>query len=175
MLQGAIAAIRAGTANTLYYTLSTIAQTLSGAFALMAAFVVFKLQFTATQIADSARPVARAAALVRLRRESKFQEVYDGSEAAILAVENRKPYLATLRRELGKSLAFKKKLVRLLWVSSALTGVTLLYSVFLLSLTDSIPAYGCAGTVLAVAVGLFTTCIISYALVLVAAVRDSTG
>ena len=55
MFEGALA-IRAGTANTLYYTLSTIAQTLSGAFALMAAFVVFKLQFTATQIAEAARP-----------------------------------------------------------------------------------------------------------------------
>lgn len=99
MLEGAIAAIRESTVNTLYYTLSTIAQTLSGAFALMAAFVVFKLQFTTAQIADAARPVAKAAGLVRLRREGKFQDVYDRSESAILAVSSQKPYLATLRRE----------------------------------------------------------------------------
>ena len=141
----------------------------------MAAFVVFKLQFTTTQIADASGPVARAARLVRPWREGKFQEVYDDSAAAILAVSNRKPYLATLRRELGKSLTLKKTLLRLLRISSALTGVTLFYSVSLLSLTDSIPASGCAGTVLAVAVALFAICIISYAVVLNAAVRDGAG
>lgn len=164
-----------GTANTLYYTLSTIAQTLSGAFALMAAFVVFKLQSTTTQIADAARPVARAAGLVRQRREGKFQEVYDGSESAILQVSNRKPYLATLRRELGRSLTRNRTLLRRFWFSTALTGVTLLYSVSLLSLTDSLVPSGCAGAVLAVAVALFTICTVSYALVLGAAVRDSTS
>lgn len=66
VFDSALALIAAATANTLYYTLSTVAQTLSGAFALMAAFVVFKLQFTTTQIAEAARPVARAARLVKL-------------------------------------------------------------------------------------------------------------
>jgi hypothetical protein len=74
----------------------------------MAAFVLFKLQFTATEIANAARPIARAAGLVRLSREGKFQSVYDGSEAAIRVVSNRKPYLATLRSELGKSLTLKR-------------------------------------------------------------------
>jgi hypothetical protein len=175
MLEAALAAIKESTANTLYYTLSTIAQTLSGAFALMAAFVVFKLQFTTARIADAARPVARAAGLVRLRREGKFQEVYDVSESAILAASGRKPYLATLRRELGRSLTRNRTLLRRFWFSTALTGVTLLYSVSLLSLTDSLVPSGCAGTVLAVAVALFTICIVSYALVLGAAVRDSTS
>jgi hypothetical protein len=161
--------------NTLYYTLSTIAQTLSGAFALMAAFVVFKLQFTTRQIADAARPVARASGLVRQRREGKFQDVYEGSEKAILAVSNRKPYLATLRRELGRSLTLKRTLLQRLWFSTAFTGVTLLYSVSLLSLTDSVAPSGYAATVLVVAVVLFTICIVSYALVLGPAVRDSTG
>ena len=102
VFDSALALIAAATANTLYYTLSTVAQTLSGAFALMAAFVVFKLQFTTTQIAEAARPVARAARLVKLRREGKFQDVYDRSESAILAASSQKPYLATLRRELGR-------------------------------------------------------------------------
>src|SRR2546428_11795274 len=104
MLEDSIAAIRESTSNTLYYTLSTVAQTLSGAFALMAAFVVLKLQFTSAQLADAAWPVARAAKLVRLRREGSFQEIYDSREAATLAASSRKPHLATLSRELGRSL-----------------------------------------------------------------------
>ena|SRR2546422_1111821 len=175
MLEGSIAAIRESTSNTLYYTLSTVAQTLSGAFALMAAFVVFKLQFTSAQIADAAWPVARAAKLVRLRREGRFQEVYDGSESAILAASSRKPYLATLRRELGRSLTRNRTLLRRFWWSTALTGVTLVYSVILLSLTDSIVPLGVAGTVLGISVVLFTICLVSYTLVLAAAVRDSAS
>jgi hypothetical protein len=36
--------------NALYYTLSTIAQTLSGAIALLAAFVLYRLQFLAAAL-----------------------------------------------------------------------------------------------------------------------------
>src|SRR5690606_33596297 len=101
VLDSALASMATITANTLYYSLSTIAQTLAGAFALMAAFVVFKLQFTIVQLGESARPVARAAGRFRLFRERKFQEVYDESESAIRKVSSAKPYLATLRIELG--------------------------------------------------------------------------
>jgi hypothetical protein len=163
------------TANTIYYSLSTIAQTLSGAFALMAAFVVFKLQFTTTQIADAARPVARAARLVKLRREGKFQDVYDRSESAVLEASSRKPYLATLRRELGRLLTLKGTLLRRFWFSTAFTGLTLFYSVSLLSLTDSLLPSGFGGMMLGVAVVLFTICIVSYALVLATAARESTS
>lgn len=153
--------------------MSTIAQTLAGAFALMAAFVVFKLQFTIVQLGESARPVARAAGRFRLFRERKFQEVYDESESAIRKVSCAKPYLATLRSELGRSLRFKTKLLRRFWVSTAFTGVTLIYSVILISLTDSVVATGYAGPVLFAAIALFSICIISYACVLDAAVKDS--
>lgn len=173
VLDSALALIAAITANTLYYSLSTIAQTLAGAFALMAAFVVFKLQFTIAQIGESARPVARAAGRFRLFRERKFQEVYDDSESAILKVSSTKPYLATLRRELGRSLTFKTRLLRRFWVSTAFTGVALVYSVILISLTDSVVASGYAGPVLFAAIALFSICIISYACVLDAAVKDS--
>ena len=47
------------------------------------------------------------------------------------------------------SLRLKRKLLHHFWFSTAFTGVTLLYSVSLLSLTDSIAPSGCAGTVLA--------------------------
>lgn len=163
------------TANTLYYTLSTIAQTLAGAFALMAAFVVFKLQFTILQIGEAARPVARASGRFQLFRERKFQEVYDNSESAILAVSSAKPYLATLRRELGRSLALRRTLLRQFWFSTAVTGITLTYSVLLISLTDSIVARGCATPVLIGAVALFTICIITYARLLYAAMGDSNA
>jgi len=160
------------TANTLYYCLSTIAQTLAGAFALMAAFVVFKLQFTIVQIGESARPVARAAGQFRLFRERRFQEVHNVSEAAISKVSSSKPYLATSRRELGRLLTSKSRLLRRFWLSTVSTGVTLVYSVISISLTDSVLARGCAAFVLFVAVGLFSICVISYACVLDAAVRD---
>ena len=52
VLDSALASIATITANTLYYSLSTIAQTLAGSFALMAAFVVFKLQFTILQLGE---------------------------------------------------------------------------------------------------------------------------
>jgi hypothetical protein len=173
MLEAALFSIAPSTANTLYYTLSTIAQTLAGAFALMAAFVVFKLQFTNVQIGDAAKPVARKAGRFRLFRERKFQEVYDESESAIRKVSSAKPYLATLRGELGRSLTFKTRLLRRFWVSTAFTGVTLVYSVILISMTDSVVARGCAGPVLIAAVALFSICLISYACVLDAAMRDS--
>lgn len=175
MLEAALFSIAPSTANTLYYTLSTIAQTLAGAFALMAAFVVFKLQFTIVQIRESARPVARAAGRFRLFRERKFQEVHDASEAAISKVSSAKPYLATSRRELGRLLTFKTKMLRRFWVSTAFTGITLIYSVVLIGLTDSVVAHGCAGPVLIAAVTLFGICLISYACVLDAAIRDSVA
>jgi hypothetical protein len=168
-----LALMAAITANTLYYSLSTIAQTLAGAFALMAAFVVFKLQFTIVQIGESAKPVARAAGRFRLFRERKFQEVHDKSESAISKVSSAKPYLATSRRELGRLLTFKTRLLRRFWVSTSFTGVTLVYSVILLGLTDSVVARGCAGPVLIAAAILFMICLISYACVLDAAIRDS--
>jgi hypothetical protein len=125
------------------------------------------------QLSESARPVARAAGRFRLFRERKFQEVYDESKSAIHKVSSAKPYLATLRSELRRSLTFKTKLLRRFWVSTAFTGVTLVYSVVLISLTNSVLARGCAGPVLITAVALFSMCIISYACVLDAAVRDS--
>lgn len=161
------------TANTLYYTLSTIAQTLAGAFALMAAFVVFRLQFATARITETAWTVARAGRLVRLYRESKFKEVYDGSERSIQEASALKPYLGSVRRELGQLLALKKIVTRRFWFSTSFTAAALLYSVVSLSLVDAIlKSPRCAALILTVGVLLFAICLLGYALVLYAALDD---
>jgi hypothetical protein len=57
--------------NALFYTFSTIAQSLAGAIALLGAFVLFRLQSLNTEIDDNASQIASVAEIVQRTEEAK--------------------------------------------------------------------------------------------------------
>ena len=161
-------------ANTLYYTLSTIAQTLAGAFALMGAFVLFGLQLAKTRLAEVGSKVAMAEGhdtpLAKLYHEGKLREIYELSERAVKGAASNS-HLPAFRTELGELLKVRRSVISRFWFSTVLTGITLAYSVAALSLVDTIVlSLNCSRSVLALGVGLFSLCLVGYASVLFAAV-----
>ena len=167
--------------NALFYTFSTIAQTLAGAIALLGAFVLYRLQSLRTQIDEdserissvygsSGHDVATVDAVRSLHRQGKYREV--------LEFRSRAPIPGTVyqaeaeQMRLGLNLQRQKALLRTFVASLGLTIGLIAASVGALAATPGIIERSCGPTVVfSVGIAWFVGCIVSYAVLIQQALR----
>ena len=160
--------------NSFFYTFSTIAQTLAGAIALLAAFVLYRLQSLKGEIESvgerlagwveqvSQQPPQQVAGLSarRLQGRGQYHELYD------LANKIEVPgsfYQAEVERErLPLLLEGKASLVWRFRLALCLTVGLITVSVLILTVTPRVAVSSWACWVLAGAAIWFTGCMLSY-------------
>ena len=133
--------------NALYYTFSTIAQTLAGAIALLAAFVLYRLQILATALDKHANLIRQQyyedfdkAWMNSFIVKEQYQKVLDhtGKYPIDIATDEQHSYVKDSLDQIEYFLAFKRSLLRYFYVSLNLTVGLIISSVLLLSLTPSV-------------------------------------
>ena len=163
--------------SALYYTFSTIAQTLAAAVALLAAFVLYRLQTLNSEIEERSDRVLQhyggddRRVLEKLHVGGRFDEVLSYSKrmepkgTATEVVDRARPRLAEL-------LGIKRGMLRWFRLSLVLTLGLIALSVGVLAATPAILDHEDAPLlVLRVGVGYFVLCLASYALLLDRAIR----
>ena len=167
--------------NALFYTFSTIAQTLAAAIAILGAFVLYRLQSLSAEIEDAAltaiQPYLPNDEVNRLRAENDYAAlvtllgtiqptVNKASEVAI-------PFVASKRAALPALLALRAQLHRLLRASLSFTVVLIAASVIVLATTPLIAASAnITCTTFGVGVVAFVACLILYARLIVKALHE---
>lgn len=165
-------------ATTLYYTLSTIAQSLAAAIALIATFVLYRAQALSAEIERREDALldlgfetgVRAKAQdARLRGDVKgFLEI---TSVQITTPNDRVDYS---RRRLKALFRHESSLMRAFWFSTLLTVALIGASVFGLSRVPEIVDHGREGTVLDASLFWFGGCLLSYAWLLRAALTSTS-
>lgn len=167
--------------DALYWTFSTIAQTLAGAIALMGAFVLFAVNRLKEKIGFYSKNVAQD--------HSGKPHIWDhymrGEHAEVLRLakedQSKGKKTDVVRLGIGSDESFKQlsflvpkqeELSRRCRWSVRLTGITIAGSVGLLALTPSIHS-NCvlSGILLSLGVGAVIVCLVSYAKVIRAAIE----
>lgn len=160
--------------NSFFYTFSTIAQTLAGAIALLAAFVLYRLQSLNVEIESIGERLAEWVEQIKPQtpeqgiNESARRLHGRGLYAELLALANQitvpaNHYKAELEREkLPQLLKGKSSLVRHFVLSLALTIGLVTVCVLILTVTPRLAVSSCAGGVLAGAAIWFIGCMLSY-------------
>ncbi len=161
--------------NTLFYTFSTIAQTLVAAIALLGAFALYRLQSISASLHDLAvsviQPYLPNEAAQKLLGEERFAELaeYLRNTPPARPQEASAPYYVGKRSAFADHLAKQISIQRLLkWVLST-TVVVISGAVAVLSMTTMIVP--CAIPVLAAGVGAFIGCLVLYAVFVMKALR----
>ena len=156
--------------NALYYTFSTIAQTLAGAIALLAAFVLYRLQTFKQELVRDGNRVAipleqlepRAHEMVEL---GKYQELLDAASKA--AYPPGDGQAKNERARLEASVQTHKALVGEFRFALYLTAVTIAYSVAALVFAPLVLSHA---PVAKVTLGLgflaFAWCVVKYVMIL---------
>jgi len=158
--------------NTLYYTFSTIAQTLAGAIALLGAFILYRLQSLNNGLDDHAKFIRKLyledVDLIFLNsfivkgEYNKFLEYTRGKPADAGTLEEHS-YITEVQAKIEELLVFKRSLIRSFTVSLVLTVSLIAVSVMLLSVTPSISSRAeLRSSCLALATVWFVACLISY-------------
>lgn len=163
--------------NALFYTFSTIAQTLAAAIALLGAFVLYRLQSLSAEIEDA----AGSAIQYYLPNDEVHQLIVKKDYVALVtlldtiqppaneAPETVKRHIAALR----SLVPLKIQLRFLLKVSLSLTILLIVASVVVLATTPLIAASSSiACTVFGVGVAAFIACLILYALLISKAINE---
>ncbi len=164
--------------NALYYTLSTIAQTLAGALAILVAVVLFKLSALARERervaglfdahgidADVYLPMARA-------------QGYDAMAAQVLKAGFNIAPNQQLRRACAVATAAYETWWRInlrLYLTLAASVVTIALCFIVLPFTPRLAASQSVLCVLAIAVGFGVVCLLLYVWLIVAMVRRPAG
>src|SRR4029077_8753031 len=117
--------------STLYYTFSTIAQTLAGAIALLGAFILYRLQKLNNGLDDHAKFIRKQYSeeedLVFLNsfivkgEYKKFLKYIRGKAAVVTNDQEEQSYLTDVQAKMQELLAFRKSLIRRFTVSLFLT------------------------------------------------------
>ena len=145
--------------NTLYYTLSTIAQSVAAAFAFLGAFVLFRLQAADARLKDIAVTLAETTSMgnafkryQHLIATRSYQELYKQVSASANANASINASHAALGAELNDITRLQTQFRALAIPSLALIGA----SAIALSLVDQYSKIGLlAGSVLVVFIGWF--------------------
>ena len=166
--------------NALYYTLSTIAQALSAAFALLGAFVLFRLQQLSAACADAGSIVIRpylpnqeARRLLAIGSYAKLAEFLVTQE--VQRGEASRPHtLAAARDAFARAIAQRKELLDKLLRAMIGTGAVVSLSVAGLAFTPTIAKSAQASCfVLAAAVVALVACLAAYGHVIWSATSDA--
>jgi len=128
--------------TALYYTFSTIAQTLAAAIALLAAFVLYRLQSINSGIEDSALnvqqsyPPAQSELLIPMLMQGRYQEIFDYSEKnPVPRPPGMSVYPSEKRVALGSLLRKKTEILRTIRRSFLATVILVALSVAVLAAT----------------------------------------
>ena len=152
----------------LYYTFSTIAQSLAAAVALLVAFVFYRIQSINSEMAERARRIIQHyEGKIRLRLD-ELHVTGDYAEMAVLTkdpfpahVEEGEPGFA--RKRLGVLVAARKKLRHEFRVSLVLTALLAIFSLLMLAVAPTIGhSSALPGAMLLVGITWFVACLYSY-------------
>ena len=164
--------------SALFYTFSTIAQTLGTAFALLAAFVLYRLQQVTTVIESASRvfiiPYLPNEGARRLRAQGAYQEMH----ALLSSLEptqvefTKKHSFSAARSALVGGIELQRRLKQLLRASLALSVLVIFGAVAVLPFAPAIAASeGTAWITLAIGLLAFGVCLGLYAFLIWQAVR----
>lgn len=162
--------------NTLYYTFSTIAQTLAGAIALLGAFILYRLQKLNNGLDDHAKFIRKQYSeeedLISLnsfivkgeyKKFLKYIRAKPIGVASDAATDESQSYLTDVQLKMQELLVLRKSLIRSFTVSLLLTVSLIAVSVILLAVTPSLNARSdLRSGSLVVAIVWFLACLISY-------------
>lgn len=162
--------------NALYYTFSTIAQTLAGAIALLAAFVLYRLQILATALDKHANLIREQyyedfdkAWMNSFIVREQYQNVLDYTVKypIDIATDEQDSYVKDSLDQIRYFLAFRQSLLRYFYVGLFLTVGLITSSVCLLSLTPSVSVHSdLRAWSLNIGILWFFACFVSYILLL---------
>lgn len=165
--------------NALFYTFSTVAQTLAAAIALLGAFALYRLQVIGSSLRDLGVTAMQPYLPDDVARELIAGENYAALIEHLQATQPRNanaandPYQVATRRRLGQYVQKASSLQRLLKWTLGLTVVVIVAAVVVLALTPKIAAWpGMASKVFVVGIGLFVASLTMYAIFVVLALRD---
>lgn len=157
--------------TTLYYTFSTIAQTLAGAIALLGAFILYRLQKLNNGLDDHAKFIRKqyseAEDLVFLNSfivKGEYKKFLKYTAAKPLnAITDEGSYLTDVQSKMQELLTLRKSLIRSFTISLFLTVSLIGASVIALALTPNLNARSNvrSGSLL-LAILWFLACLVSY-------------
>ena len=163
----------------LFYTFSTIAQTVAAALAVLGAFVLYRLNQYGVEMAEHSETVALRVGhapehqeeLRRLDRLGDWEGVFRYSAIpSVGALLPTNPAAPDARALLGAIIARRKRVLRLMGWSAGLTLALLILSIAVLALTPAILSLPWAPAVtLMLGVVLFVACLGAYTLTAVEA------
>jgi hypothetical protein len=168
--------------NALFYTFSTIAQTLAATIALLGAFVLYRLQLLGAELENAAstaiQPYLPNDEINRLRGENNYHDLVILLNTAVPTANTQagvnNPYILSKRRALPTLLRLRRQIHGLMKVSLAFTMVLIASSVVVLSTTPLIAtSANLTCSVFAIGVLLFVVCLVLYALLILKAVHES--
>jgi hypothetical protein len=162
--------------NALFYTFSTIAQTLAGAIALLGAFVLYRLQSLRAQIDEDSESLsgvygsaglelATVEAVRALHREGKYYEVLEFNSRIPIPANLYQADTEKSRLRLG--LQRQKSVLRTFLVALVLTIGLIIGSVCALAAAPAIlndPSMSIV--ILRVGIGWFVICVVVYGLLI---------
>jgi len=156
--------------NALFYTFSTIAQTLAAAIALLGAFALYRIQTIGSSLHDlgvtAMQPYLPDDTARKLSAEEKYVDLleYLRNTQPRNPREANDPYQVATRRTLGTHVKTLSSLHRLLKWALAVTVVVIVSSVIILAVTPAIAAKpGVTVAVFTVGIGSFAGCLVVYA------------
>lgn len=165
--------------NALFYTFSTIAQTLAAAIALLGAFVLYRLQTLNAELEDAGLSVIQPYLPNQEARRLVAQRDYAGLIKFLTetpprdAGEANNPFISSKRNRLPFLVALKGQLHCLLKFALAFTVVLIAAAVVVLASTPAIAASpGVVWGVFAVGIAAFLACLSVYAVLILKAVHE---
>jgi hypothetical protein len=162
--------------NTLYYTFSTIAQTLAGAIALLGAFILYRLQKLNNGLDDHAKFIRKQYSeeedLIFLNSfivKGEYKKFLKYSRAKPIAAASNpgndagQSYLIDVQAKMQELLVLRKSLIRSFTLSLLLTVSLIATSVVALAVTPSLNARSnLRSGSLVLGIVWFLACLISY-------------
>jgi hypothetical protein len=134
--------------NAVYYTFSTIAQTLAGAIALLAAFGLYRFQILSkaleTHAKDLREQYSEEVDLVRTNSYivkgdfHKFLDYLTKHPIDVTGSDEMDAYIADSLSQLKRLLRFKRSLLRHFYFAIALTVMLITVSIFILMVTPTL-------------------------------------
>ena len=160
--------------STLYYTFSTIAQTLAGAIALLGAFILYRLQKLNNGLDDHAKFIRKQYSeeedLVFLNSfivKGEYKKFLKYTRAKPIAAgaeqDEEQSYLIDVQAKMQELLVLRKSLIRSFTISLLLTVTLIGASVIALAVTPDLNARSdLRSASLVLAIVWFLACLVSY-------------
>jgi hypothetical protein len=163
--------------NALFYTFSTIAQTLAAAIALLGAFALYRLQSIGASLRDLAdsviQPYLPNDTALKLSGEEKFAELdeYLRNTPPANPQSANAPFYSGKRSAFADHVATRASIQCLLKWVLATTVMVISGAVAVLGVTPTVVSVGAPTAVLVVGIGAFIGCLVFYAVFVMAALK----